>query len=294
MLIVNDNIMKKTFLIIMSFSTLILIGCVSCSKNETTKSNGIVPGNDPNFTIIANTDGNFTGFDRKVEVFGVYIYAVPKVEDLKLLHAANVMAQYLDNDEDGNVDNTLVLEEMKRNNAFLIMWASESDMETISVPDNAAGQDLGNNETNPDFVINGKTGDFDAAIEEVLHLINFAGHSLVYPEDFGLTAGSKLADAMDIARGGQFLTIPQSYPENAWYSYDDPTCEYADCQTIEYLYWALTSILGAQENRANEIGHEWKLQTKELVQSIDTSIYNLLTDPKFKMPTILPDGKYKQ
>jgi hypothetical protein len=98
---------------------------------------------------------------------------------------------------------------------------------------------------------------------------------------------------MDIARGGKFLNIPNSYPDNAWYTYDDQTCDYADCQTIEYLYWALTSIMGAQENRLSEIGHEWKLNTKYLVESTDATIFSLLTNTTYKMPKVLPDGSYR-
>ena len=33
---------------------------------------------------------------------------------------------------------------------------------------------------------------------------------------------------MDIARGGRFLSIPMDYPDTAWYTYDDETCDYAD------------------------------------------------------------------
>ena len=98
---------------------------------------------------------------------------------------------------------------------------------------------------------------------------------------------------MDIARGGKFNTIPDSYPENSWYTYDDETCKY-NCMAAEYIYWAMTSILGAQENRLLEISQEWDLNKKILVQNIDTTIYLLLTDPKYKFPTVLPDGKYKQ
>ena len=37
-------------------------------------------------------------------------------------HAANVMAEYLDNDEDGQPDNTLVVEALKDNHGFLLVW----------------------------------------------------------------------------------------------------------------------------------------------------------------------------
>ena len=82
----------------------------------------IDPGSDPNFTIVAHSDQGFTETNRKVEVFGVPIYAYATVEDVKLLHAANIMAQYLDNNEDGIVDNSTLLSALISNNAALYMW----------------------------------------------------------------------------------------------------------------------------------------------------------------------------
>ena len=61
----------------------------------------------------------------------------------------------------------------------------------------------------------------------------------------------------------------------------------------EYIYWAMSSILGAQENRLNEISQEWDLNTNALVQSTDTAVYELLTDIQYKFPTVLPDGTYR-
>ena len=272
---------------------ILIIIVFSCKANQDTIQSEISSGNDPNFKIIDHSDQGFSSFNRKVVVFGIDIYAVSAVEDSKLLHAANVMAQYLDNDEDGFIDNQLVLNKMLENKAFLVMWKNENDLE-IDPPFDRIGQDLGNDETVPLFVLNGKMGSFDASLEEVLHLVNNSGHSYAYPQVFGQIIGSELANAMDIARGGQFITVPGSYPENAWYTYDDETCGYADCQTIEYLYWALTSMLGAQENRLNEIDNEWRLNTPELLQSSDTAMFSLLTNPEYKMPTQLPDGTYRQ
>lgn len=271
---------------------ILIIIVFSCKANQDTIQSEISSGNDPNFKIIDHSDQGFSSFNRKVVVFGIDIYAVSAVEDSKLLHAANVMAQYLDNDEDGSIDNQLVLNKMLENKAFLVMWKNENDLE-IDPPFDRVGQDLGNDETVPLFVLNGKMGSFDASLEEVLHLVNNSGHSYAYPQVFGQIIGSELANAMDIARGGQFITVPGSYPENAWYTYDDETCGYADCQTIEYLYWALTSMLGAQENRLNEIDNEWRLNTPELLQSSDTAMFSLLTNPEYKMPTQLPDGTYR-
>lgn len=272
-----------------------LIALTSCNKEAAT-AGPIDAGTDPNFKIVAHTDAGFSKFNRKVVVFGIDIYAVAGVSDANLLHAANVMAQYLDNDEDGKVDDQLVLNKMLENKAFMVMWASERDLNGMSPPSGRLGQDLGNAETNPTYVSSGLKGRFDASLEEVLHIINNAGHSYAYPDAFGQNENSDLAKAMDIARGGKFTNIPSSYPADAWYTYDDKTCDYASCQTIEYLYWAITSMLGAQASseRLTEIQHEWKLNTKEKVESTDKAIYKLLTNPRYKMPSVLPDGTYRR
>lgn len=283
--------MTKTILslaiIILSISTVI-----SCSKNDgVTTSIEVNAGNDPNFTIVSHSDNGFSSFNRKVVVFGIDIYAVSGVEDSKLLHAANLLAQYLDNDENDIIDNQLILDKMLENKAFLVMWKSENDL-NINPPSDRIGQDLGNDETIPVWHTNGHTGQFDAAVEEVWHIVTHAGHLSAYPTIFGTGVGTEMSNAMDIARGGQFTSIPNPYPTNAWYSYDDQTCDYS-CQAGEYIYWVMSSMLGAQENRLSEISNEWKLNTNALVQSTDVVAYALLSDTQYNFPTVLPDGTYK-
>ena len=60
------------------------------------------------------------GCDKYVNVFGVHIFANPTTSGDKLSHAAGVLAQYLDNDEDGVPDNTRVLSHLVSRNVFLI------------------------------------------------------------------------------------------------------------------------------------------------------------------------------
>ena len=260
---------------------------LSCKKdNNTNQSGPISPGNDQNFTIVAHSDTGFTSTNRKVMVFGIPVYAFYDVEDSKLLHAANIMAQYLDNDENGIVDNSLLLTTLLNNEAALFMWKTESQI-------NLNAQDLGADESIPTWHTNGQTGQFDAALEEVWHVITYSGYSDAYPEIFGENSGTSLTNAMDIARGGNFTSIPENYPNNAWYTYDDQTCDY-QCMATEYFYWGMTSILGAQENRLNEISQEWDLNTRSLVENTDTAIYSLLTNPVYNFPNVLPDGTYRQ
>ena len=276
--------MKKTLLFALPIPLVPLFLLVSCGGDVTGPTD---PGNDPNFTIVAHSDAGFTSTNRKVEVLGVPIYAYANVEDVKLLHAANIMAQYLDNDEDGVVDNPALLSALISSNAALYMWKQEGQQSSINA------QDLGADESVPAWHNNGHTSRFDAALEEIWHVITHSGFANAYPDAFGEDAGTSLTNAMDIARGGRFQSVPSPYPGGAWYTYDDQTCDYG-CMATEYIYWAMTSVLGAQENRAGEIHQEWKLNTKAKVQQMDTAIYQLLTDPQYVFPIVLPDGTYRR
>jgi len=254
------------------------------------------------FTIIGNADSPnraFNVFCKKVNVFGVMVYATSKVSDAELLHCANILAQYLDNDEDGYIDNQLVLDKMLENNSCMVLFAKEKSSKKRrfynsegDFYEQSVGQDLYGEETHPGW---NKTNPFDATLEEVLHLISSTGYSKAYPDIFGEQKGSAIANAMDLARGGQFTSIPNQYPAGAWYTYNDKTCEY-DCQVTEYFYWALTSLLGAQDynGRLDEIANEWIANTSALIQFMDPDIYSLLMDTLYHLPVILPDGKYRR
>ena len=233
-----------------------------------------------------------TYYPKYINVFGLHIFASKKVRNKKIIHAANILAEYLDNDEDGMPDNQLVHEHLLKRKACLLMSknnnAWESDYERFW--DIFGGrcraqslQSLYDVETNPGG------GKFDASLEEILHLITGSGYASAYPNELGYKR-SLLTYAMDRARGGKFLTIPKKYPKEAWYSYYDRTCSY-ECMAAEYIYWALTSYLGAQKKRY-EILREWRAYTKEKLIKMDPHVTKLITNPKFKFPTKLPDGHY--
>ena len=239
-------------------------------------------------------NGN-NNFPKKINIFGINILASEKVEDSKIIHAAKVMAQYLDNDEDGIVDNKAVVDKLISVDATLIMFESEREAENSNykMPNHNHLQGLWNDETIPSFNKDKVNVRFDATLEEVLHLITHEGYAEVYPDIWGESKGSAIANAMDKARGGYFVSPPPQYPAGAWYSYDDETCDYG-CMATEYTYWALTSILGGQSypGRFEEIEHEWKLNTRQKVKTRDPDIYSILTDQQYKVPTKLPDSDY--
>jgi len=258
-----------------------------------------LPGSTPDggLSIIAPGDDPLADhFTKRVDVFGSRVLATARTSDRKLLHAASMLAEYLDNDEDGVPDDPLVARALHSQMATLVMFWSEEEAEQIfrKMPwddlEGRALQDLYDEETHP---AGHRQGRFDAAYEEVLHLVTHAGYAVAYPETFGEEPGTVLADLMDAARGGRHRDIPDRYPESAWYTYDDETCEYG-CQVTEYIYWGLTSLLGAQafESRLRDIQHEWRFDTPEKVEAGDPGLHALLTDPRWNLPRNLPDGQY--
>jgi hypothetical protein len=274
----SGGLMKKQKF---SFLGIMIIFLLSCG-----------PGSSDQAVTETSQSAEKVYYAKQVKVFGIRVVATNNVSDDKLIHSANMMAEYLDNDEDGVPDNPKVIEAMVSKNTILVMGKDEDELRTIGrgVLPPGAKQSLYDYETRPGGA---EQGVFDAAIEEIIHPITDVGYAVAYPEIFGTEPGSEVAKIMDEARGGHFEEVPEKYPDNAWYTYYDETCKY-DCQITEYIYWALTSILGAQDfpGRLEQIQDEWRYNTAEKLKSGDPKIYALLTDPQYKFPTVLPDGIY--
>ena len=241
-------------------------------------------------------------FSKYVNVLDcIHIYAESSISDEKVLHAASIAAELLDNDEDGVIDDDNVKNELLSKYTIMPLFAYEgSNAEDVLfdsfddlMDDNnfCAGAVLYNNEINPSSP--GFWG-YDASVEEVLHTINSCSHIEIYPDVFGLEPNSsQMSDAMDVARGGQFLTIPNNYPEEGWYHYDDWTCDY-QCMAMEYLYWCIVTNMGLLDNNmiCSGISDEWELCTAEDFEATDVLMHAVITNPEYKIPQLAPDGNY--
>ena len=226
----------------------------------------------------------FRIFSKFVRVFDLYFVATKSSPDDKILHGACILYQYIDNDDDGKPDNPLVYEKLVAMKATMVMFKDERELKRNKKFFDAADecdvevQDLQADETNG-------VHQFDASIEECFHLVT-QGYAHAYPDVFGLERGSQLANCCDTARGGYFKKVPKRYPSHAWFTYHDKTCRHEE-QICEYVYWAMTSILGAQQHR-QDIQHEWRLHSRELVQEYDPVVFALLSDEDYKFPKKLP------
>jgi len=251
------------------------------------------------FTIDPNPNPNdpaLSAFTKYIDVLGCFrIYAESTISDAKVLHAAAVAAELLDNNEDGIVDDPLIEFQLFSENALMPIFSSEGSYAENIFFNNYNGDGVSavlyKNEIDPTQT--GHWGD-DATVEEISHTINHVGHTNVYPNAFNLQPNSSLMSAaMDEARGGQFMSIPNPYPSSAWYHYDDWTCDY-ECMAIEYMYWAIVSYMGILDDlqTASGIANEWEPYNATLLQSMDTLMYSLITNPLYKLPLLAPDGNY--
>ncbi len=233
-----------------------------------------------------------------IKVFGVMVIANkegPEIPDRALQHAAAVTAEYLDNDGDGMVDDPPVNGALVEANAAVLLVNDQRDDALLFQNRFGNANDINHAMLGvyeiPPHQGKGYGGNFyDSSLEEIFHLITDFGYATVYDE-LNPAATSKLTEAMDIARGGRFLEVPDSYPEDAWLTYSDAACAYK-CQATEYLHWLLSSALGAQAHRCDAIAGIWKLCTREQVEETDTAGFALVTNPDYKLPTVLPDGGY--
>jgi len=274
--------MKKLLSLLIIFPLLV-------SAQQNTVCFTIDPNPNPNDPAL----GTLTKYVDVLSCFS--IYAENSIPDAKVLHAAAIAAELLDNNEDGIVDDPLVEAQLISNYALIPIFSSEgSSTENIffnNYNGNGVSAVLYKNEIDPNNP--GHWGD-DASVEEIMHTINHVGHTNVYPNAFSLQANSSLlTTAMDVARGGQFMSVPNNYPASAWYHYDDWTCDY-ECMAIEYVYWAQVSNMGILDDAqtASGIANEWEPYNATLLQSMDVLMYALITNSQYKLPQLAPDGNY--
>ena len=239
-------------------------------------------------------------FDKFIDVFGVYVVGTDKAPMDKVMHTAGVLAQYLDNDEDGLPDDPKISSFLSKYNFIVPVWR-EKDREVfwqtaLGTPcEDNIGMAASMYYNYDEWAIGGikKTGQWDTNLEEVWHVVSVGWYE-VYPKYFG-NDGSMLQDAMNKARGGFFENVPSTYPKNAWYSYYDESCDY-HCQAHEYFYWILMANINAldlsytDKCRPND---EWNICNKSQLKQKDVLAYELLNNYDFVLPTRIPDGQYK-
>ena len=237
----------------------------------------------PSWTVPA--DASFlSDCGRVTFIFGVPICVTTAAwnsgETAKLNHIANVMAQVLDNDADGVVDDKAVVDKMVMSDYFLFVALSETDAESASFPSQGRGQLSGVWEAWPNSCdvptnrgattdrstwaaalepSNGCRYERDATTEEILHLLTEAAAEL-WPSKWGTSYSSSAGAALSAANGNcgwgysSDWIDPSSTSCSGQYAYDDDTCD-VGCIVVEGIYWAyaVSGLQSASHRRALKV-----------------------------------------
>ena len=223
-------------------------------------------------------------FLKETNVFGVKILGLKNTPEKKIKIAKSVLKQWLDNNNDNVPDNKLVVEKLIENNCSIVMGKSIRKIDNV-LDKRLIKEGVSEEQVNGMFALAANEEQI-AYLEEILHMITSCGYAYAYPNIFGEYKNTKIALAMDKARGGYFEKIPNRYSKNAWYTYNDKYCDYS-CMITEYFYWSLTSYIGIQKNRLEEISDEWKLNTKKKMKK-DVLMMKILLKPEYKLPKLSP------
>ena len=217
-------------------------------------------------------------FDKSALVFDtLLICGTNGVSAEKLTHAAHVAAEWLDNDEDGQVDEPRLIESMKGNQPVVIMSANgiaNAAMPGIMIAlDGRRVQDLGAAETNP-------AGERrDASQEEIHHIIMNAGWQSLFPATFSETA----SDNSTLYQAWKFAD------DNSHYVYRDPTCD-DSCKVTEFVYLATAAYLGSAADLESD---EMRLKTRDALAETIPAVIDIFESADYTYPTHhWPDGTY--
>lgn len=219
-------------------------------------------------------------FDKSAFVFdSLLICGTKGVAPEKLAHAANVAAEWLDNDEDGKIDEPRLLDAFQQTRPVVLMTANEmapvAEQKLISAFDGYLTQALYAFETNP------AGQQRDASQEEIHHIIMNAGWQTLSPATFSEIKddNSTLYQAWKVA------------DENELYVYQDPTCG-DRCKVTEFVYMATAAYMetGAEKDLAAD---ELRPKSREELAEDLPIMIQIFESNEYAYPVNhWPDGHY--
>ena len=176
--------------------------------------------------IVPTTDSLLSqiGFEQ-CNAFGITIVSNNSAADAELLHVCSIAREFLDNDEDGVVDDELVSKELEI--SVILMFANEADK--TSALNLTIENALYANFLNVGFIYENEVevgGLFldDGAYSKVWSHIHLAGYAQVY-DALEIVGTSDLLDAVADARKTSDNTPPEPYDVDAWFKNPDKDCD---------------------------------------------------------------------
>lgn len=118
-------------ILVVSLPLFLILGCKKSDDSSTSTSTCTVSYTavgkvgDISSNLVTAALAKSSSFTKGLTVFGISLLATSGVSDAKLLHAANVTAELLDNDENGTVDNLYVVAKLNDLSTYVTMYNTD-------------------------------------------------------------------------------------------------------------------------------------------------------------------------
>ena len=118
---------KTITVLLLTAGLMLLVGCSKTQDNEATANvidQSLTP---PKFEVLSKHpkyDCINVEMGMFIENFGVYVIAADAAPRDYVIDTANILAQYIDNDEDGIPDDADVLKHLVENNYVVPVWTT--------------------------------------------------------------------------------------------------------------------------------------------------------------------------
>lgn len=292
--------------------------------NECHEGVDTLEGCDPD----SNDPGSSGCFTQSRSIFGINVWGTQNVPEDMFDYTYSVMAEYLDSDEDGVVDDPEVLlaltsDDFSKDVAVL---SCRGEIGTGTLKDTFWGITRTHDETDLEALNEFGVNEFKRiTIEENHHAVH-RGLAIAYPEVFSTDKTAELS--LGIEQAYDDCEYPQDcFPDcqnydcneeenrcvfiedscQGVYHYSeifdgcDNETEGGGCQGSEGYYWPWTTVYGWQENACADIEDEWETCTLEQIasNSLTQILYTLVIGESetqeeygYRQPSRFPDGKY--
>ena len=253
------------------------------------------------FTVLETDEASLAIFDsfesltqyfpESVEVYGIPVMRTALASRAAMIHAANLLAGYLDNDYDGVVDDATMYAEFINGDKGLVVYANSADETVINAALGswkARTTSVFEDEMN-DFQGDSVDGNRDQTLERILrYFLVKQGYTVAYSDTLGTDRPTDLTVAMDNARGGfQAGGLPSyNYPPFAWYT--DPTGLSYEDLVYEYFYLALSTYAGSNTWRDADIEDLWTPASPIDLRLADGIVIGIIESDDYNLPTTEP------
>ena len=294
--------MKHTVFTFLTF-LIIINGCNNQEANKASVSpNNFLPlkvfsCNNDSLTISIGAKNALieAGMTQCITPFGVLLSADRNMPISYLEMAGKILAEMLDQNLDGIIDDSLLLEHVSNwEKGWLAMPTNYNQWETHQLPilENELGYDI----IIPSWWMGSTNADpnehsMAVMVEEITHFLTQFGYSPCYPEKFGVENWSSIIAQETMNAQCEWWQHPENDCPNSPAQVDGD-CSHPNCDVVEFYQQVLILRAGMQPgwfginfpSTSNELEELLSDQMKELM---DNPMYHQLKNPlSFNYPII--------